>query len=524
MASSYPENNPNSIYNLACAYSLFGDNDSAFGALQSAIDAGYDNGHLLLRDSDLDNIRNDPRFEDVLRRVFGEGYTGFGGPGPTAEQMQEGIQLLVNTIQTRHPNPYRHFSKKEWDERTNAALNRVGILDEVSYYMELRELAGMAADVHTSVYPLAGSNVLKDVYALRFWYFEDGLYIRAAASDYEHLIGAKVIAVGQKPIEQAWNKIIDKMSTENEWMSTYMAQFHMQFPAYLNALGLSDSPRGGKWTLRMPNGEVQEVYLKATDSHGYLGVIGTSLGIESPKGWKQGHDKQKEQPLWLRNRDENYWYQYLPEHGAVFMQFNIPRNHGKRWSNFLNEMFESIRQNGDVKRLIIDLRHNEGGWAYMSQALTQGVIQTPKINKPGHLYVLTSRVTQSAGISISVELERQTYAIFVGEPGGAHPNFYNGPMGNHPPNALPGTDIVFRVSTVLIQESDALDNRCFIAPDIPAPMTYDHYSNGQDPVLRAALNFPSEEGRKFFVDAGGRDIPLYFHWRRPTQKAAFQDK
>jgi hypothetical protein len=524
MASSYPENRPNSIYNLACAYSLSGDKDRAFGALQSAIDVGFDNGRLIIGDSDLDNIRDDPRFQEIAHRVFGEGYTGFDGPGPTAVQMREGIRLLVNTIRARHPNPYRHFSQQDWDERTEAAIKRVESLDEVGFYAEVRELAGMAGDVHTSAYPLPGSNVLRDAYALRFWYFEDGLYIRAAAPEFEHLIGAKVLAIQGLPIEQAWNKVMNKMSTENKWMSYYMAHFHMQFPAYLDALGLGDSPRGGQWTLLMPNGERQDVYLEATGSPGYIGAIGTSLGIDAPEGWKQAHDRFDEPPLWLKNREKNYWYEYLEEHGAVFMQLNVPRNHGRPWKKFLDQMFEFIRQHSDVERLIIDLRHNEGGWGYMAQALARGVIQTPKINRPGHLYVLTSRVTQSAGITISVKLEMETYAIFVGEPGGAHPNFYNGPMGNHPPNALPGTDIVFRVSTELQQESDALDNRCYMAPDIPAPMTYDDYSSGRDIVLEAALNLPYEQGREFFLDAGGREIPLYFHWRRPTQKNAFEEK
>lgn len=523
MATSHSSNIPLSIYNLACAYSLAGDRDNAFEALYSAIDSGYNNGDLILRDSDLDNMRDDPRFQDVLQRVFGKGYTGFDGPGPTVEQMREGIKLLVNTIQEMHPNPYRHFSKQAWNERTEEVLDRVSSLDEVGYYVEVRELAGMAADVHTSAYPRAGSSVLRDSYSLRFWHFADGLYIRAASPELEHLIGAKVVEIAKTPFQQAWHTIMSKMSTENEWMSTYMAQFHMQFPDYLQALGLGDSPTGGQWTLLMPNGDVEEVYIEATDSSGYLGVIGTSLGVTAPRGWKQGPDGLDALPMWLKQLDENYWYEYLPEHKAVFMQFNLPRNHGKPWFEFLDGMFEFIRTNAQVERLIIDLRHNEGGWAYMSQTLTHRVIQTPKINKPGHLYVLTSRVTQSAGVTISAELDRETYSIFVGEPGGAHPNFYNGPMGNHPPNALPGTDIVFRVSTVLQQESDALDDRCYVAPDIPVGMTYEDYSSGRDPVLEAALNFPDEEGRKFFVDAGGRDLSLYFHWRRPTQKEAFRD-
>ena len=38
----------------------------AFEELKSAIKMGYDNFDLLLIDDDLDNLRNDPRYRDLL--------------------------------------------------------------------------------------------------------------------------------------------------------------------------------------------------------------------------------------------------------------------------------------------------------------------------------------------------------------------------------------------------------------------------------------------------------------------------
>lgn len=53
-------------YNLACSHSLVGEIEQAFEELKSAIDMGYDNFDLLLIDDDLDNLRNDPRYRDLL--------------------------------------------------------------------------------------------------------------------------------------------------------------------------------------------------------------------------------------------------------------------------------------------------------------------------------------------------------------------------------------------------------------------------------------------------------------------------
>ncbi|MEC7922685.1 MAG: hypothetical protein VX675_06015 [Planctomycetota bacterium] len=53
-------------YNLACSHSLVGEIEQAFEELKSAIKLGYDNFDLLLVDDDLDNLRKDPRYRDLL--------------------------------------------------------------------------------------------------------------------------------------------------------------------------------------------------------------------------------------------------------------------------------------------------------------------------------------------------------------------------------------------------------------------------------------------------------------------------
>jgi len=54
-------------YNLACSYALLDLKDEAFEALRLAIDLGYDDFDYLLADDDLGGLRDDPRFNDLLR-------------------------------------------------------------------------------------------------------------------------------------------------------------------------------------------------------------------------------------------------------------------------------------------------------------------------------------------------------------------------------------------------------------------------------------------------------------------------
>jgi mannose-6-phosphate isomerase-like protein (cupin superfamily) len=55
-------------YNAACIASLFGNTDDALAWLHKALEMNQDEIYEYLReDSDLDNIRNDPRFQELLK-------------------------------------------------------------------------------------------------------------------------------------------------------------------------------------------------------------------------------------------------------------------------------------------------------------------------------------------------------------------------------------------------------------------------------------------------------------------------
>jgi len=61
-------NKPTSAYNAACCLSLAGQRDAAFKWLEIALKSGFDNWDLIKRDSDLANLRPDPRFKELLKK------------------------------------------------------------------------------------------------------------------------------------------------------------------------------------------------------------------------------------------------------------------------------------------------------------------------------------------------------------------------------------------------------------------------------------------------------------------------
>ena len=54
-------------YNLACSYALLKKVDAALQALRMAIELGYRDFRYMRQDRDLDALRHDPRFRQLLR-------------------------------------------------------------------------------------------------------------------------------------------------------------------------------------------------------------------------------------------------------------------------------------------------------------------------------------------------------------------------------------------------------------------------------------------------------------------------
>jgi tetratricopeptide (TPR) repeat protein len=58
-----------SLYNEACALSRAGEKRAALDLLQKALDAGFDQPDIFRNDDDLDSVRDDPRFAEIVREA-----------------------------------------------------------------------------------------------------------------------------------------------------------------------------------------------------------------------------------------------------------------------------------------------------------------------------------------------------------------------------------------------------------------------------------------------------------------------
>jgi hypothetical protein len=133
--------------------------------------------------------------------------------------------------------------------------------------------------------------------------------------------------------------------------------------------------------------------------------------------------------------------------------------------------------------LVIDLRWNGGGNTFLAQPLLHHLIGCARIRRRGGLFVIIGRGTFSAAQNTATAIQRETEAVFVGEPTGSRPNF----TGETSTFELPYSKTIANVSDLYWQTSWPVDYRPWIAPDLYAPPTFAAYRQNRDPAMEAIL-------------------------------------
>jgi len=209
----------------------------------------------------------------------------------------------------------------------------------------------------------------------------------------------------------------------------------------------------------------------------------TDVSWAARDGWLDARDASKTPtPLWLKDPQDKFWFEFLPDSKTLYVQFNqVGNKEDETLEEFTRRVFSFVGTN-PVDRMVLDLRLNRGGNGDLNRPLLLGIIKS-KIDQKGKLFAIIGRSTFSAAQFLINDLEKYTNAIFVGEPSGGKVNSY----GDSRKITLPNSGITVRVSTLWWQE-DERDKRQWKEPDISAELTFDDYRNNRDPALTAILN------------------------------------
>jgi hypothetical protein len=397
-------------------------------------------------------------------------------------QWHEDLAFLRTEMPKRHANLFHAMTREQFDSALTSIDSRLPSLTRHGVIVELEKLDAMVGDGHSNVGPWRDSLIAFQSLPVAFYWFDAGLMIRAADSAHAGLIGGKVLELGDVPVDTAIGRVRPLISRDNEMGVKAYTPFLLSMPEILNAIGVSPSVSSVRLAVDV-SGKRRVVMLSPAGKFPMLtGDIDKSWNAR--KGWVDARDKA--QPaLWLSDPMNMYWYRYLPEKKAMYVQINtIQQKVDDSISVFIKRAIATADSAG-AEKLVLDLRLNGGGNGDFNKRIFLPIIKS-RYDAPGRFYVLTGRRTFSAAQMLVTELMKYTNATFIGESTSSKGNHY----GDSYRIVLPNSKVTVRVSTLWHQYLDSRDKREMIQPQIPVQLTFADYASGKDPILQAALDAP----------------------------------
>jgi hypothetical protein len=382
------------------------------------------------------------------------------------------LALLVEQLPQKHIRPFTRVSRETWLAAAAGLDARLPELASDHQFMTaLGQLVALIGDGHTTV--KSPPNLRPRMFPFIAHPIGDGHYVVAALPAHEGLIGSRLVRIGDTPIDEAAAAVATTFSYENEsWKKVQLGQTLTQAEP-LHALGVISEPDRAAFKFVGDTGNETTVTLDAL--------------VPPPIGeWVIRPDAASpDLPISRQRRAGNYWYEYLPEQAAVYLNYARCADEPDRpFAEFTKELLALI-DDKKVQRVVIDLRRNGGGNSAIMQPLVSGLRERDAINQKGRIFVLIGRRTFSSAQLNARDLRARTEAILIGEPTGQKPNAF----GEVQTFTLPGTGAVVQYSTKYFRTEPDSDPPSMMPDVLIEPTAADHFE-GRDPVFDAAMAYP----------------------------------
>ena len=403
------------------------------------------------------------------------------GSPTVAEARIADLAFLVERLKAIHRNPFLDEGEAGFMARVAAIEERAAGLTDAGFLVAVMDLMGHRdRDGHSGAWAMAQQNGLLTAWPVWLWDFPDGLRVVAAKGE-PGLIGARVTRVGHLPVAEARTAVEPLVPRDNASSLRANLPMYLLLPEVLTELGVL-APGDPGLTVERLDGSTSELTTAPIALAAYRDWVFGAYGGEFPEGLPPDEDG----PPHLRQRDQAFWSETLPDPAAIYFGYNVvARTSGGRLINALATSLETDAKAHPDLPVVIDLRNNGGG-DNTTFAPLRRVVESIAGADPGRVRLITGRSTFSAAGNFVTDLlvgPQRAGIRLVGEAPGGGLNIY----GDVDVVTLPASKIVVLVSGDYHERAPG-DDRLAIEPDRPAEVTWADYAAGRDPVLEAAIN------------------------------------
>lgn len=419
-------------------------------------------------------------------------------PSPTRSQEAE---ALVRFAEDTHPRGAEAARDSRWRSLAAGFVAGAGRASYAAYVVSAYRLLAWFQDGHTTVWASAlDQGPFGLVLPIGAAPFHDGLYVVEAEPQLRGLLGARITAVGSARIEEIIRQFASVWPADNRAWVHHDIDLLFANPGLLHGLGVVDGADNAPISLSLVTANGQQIQ--------------RTIQPHSPMALRRsGLDRSRsEREKWAVEAGTGNYVRRLPQQRALYLSLDDLSVKVPTFVGYLRTIFAALAE-PQWDRVILDLRRNSGGNNFLGEPLRRQLARS-RFNRPGGLYVLIGPTTFSAAQNLVNRLERETFAIFAGEPTGGSPRHFGD--SKKFAGSLPAS-----VSTLPWFDSYPQDKRSWVMADILIPRSFADWQAGRDPVLDAVLAHrttaqPDElsEDRVFFFDRKSQSAEWSPFWMK----------
>ena len=399
-------------------------------------------------------------------------FSGLAAQSGDAIDWKYEIDLLASELAERHPNLFFRTDSAWFYNEMREVAGETGGKSLFQVAVRLQQVVAAMGDAETQInyhYLVDKSLILP----IEFYWFEDGIHLMETDREYEGLLGKKLVAVNDVPIQV----VIDSLSTllvrDNDSVLKYNIPRMLSWYQLLEYFGFAGR---NEVSLTVEN-RSREKERYSIDMPIKLGEKLQIIPETLPLGWQ----------------DQNTYFRdhYFESEKLYYIQYN------RCWSREVEEDFGSgatalfmpsfkeferkvipVLKKKEIDKLVFDLRFNWGGNAAQGTEFINKICKLLS-KKSVEIFVLIGRTTFSSAIINTVDLMECGKVVLVGEDTRGKPNHFS----EVKRFVLPESRLIVTYSTTYFSLLEG--DPPAIEPDLPAPIDYDQYINGIDPAMEA---------------------------------------
>ena len=366
------------------------------------------------------------------------------GPAPAneAEARLRDIEYLAKLVD--YDRSFDDAARIQFEELMTSGRQEAETMTLAQLYLLASEAAALADNGHTGV----ATPVTRDFNSVgvRYFAFEDGLYVVRALAEHEHIIGGRVLEIDGQPVDSVLAALNSYVGGAEGWRQLY-AILLLESAEILHAAGLAESPNGYALTVQDQQGSTHEVELTAQAPEAaeenpfrtpWRALEARALPDEGDRWVHSLQDVSDDLlPLYLQQTEQAYTWTPLENGGGYVRLQTMFNSEQQSLSAFFDENIKPLPE-GSLPYLVVDMRQNPGSDFTLFVEIAKWL--PGKVADDGHLYIVVGPNTFSAGIVGSALLKYYggEKSVIIGSPmGDREQHWADGGL----PFRLPNSDI-----------------------------------------------------------------------------------